>query len=43
MIDTISPIRLATIILSSVGDDSKKWVFSHIGGKDINWFNSYVS
>ena len=24
MIDTVSPIRLATIILSSVGDDSKK-------------------
>ena len=24
LIDTVSPIRLATIILSSVGDDSKK-------------------
>lgn len=42
MIDTISLIRLAIIILSSVGDDSKKCIFSHIAEKDINWYNSYV-
>lgn len=35
MIDTISPIKLATIKLSSVGDDLGKRVLSHIAGRDI--------
>lgn len=35
MIDSISPIKLANIKLSSVSDDLGKWVLSHIAGRDI--------